>query len=127
MRLASTLCAGILLLGAAATGHAACVYQQAPTSLPNGAKATKDEMLAAQAVIKAYAASVQELYLPCLEKEKADAIAALSQADPAEYEKQKAALEAIQAKKHNAAIDELEATVARWNDEKKAFAAQEKK
>jgi hypothetical protein len=109
------------LLAASLAAEAACVYPQAPQALPNGTSATKDEMLAAQTLIKDYVKSVQETYLPCLEKEKTDAAAALDNMDP-EYSAKKANIDAIHAKKHNAALDELQALVDRWNGEKKAFA-----
>lgn len=112
-----------LLALSAAAQAASCVYPQAPQSLPNGAKATKDEMLAAQAVVKEYAKNVQEVYLVCLDKDQEEQLAALDPADP-ELAAKKASVEAIHAKKHNAALDELQALVDRWNTEKKAFAAQ---
>ena len=108
------------LLVMAATAEAACTYPQAPQSIPNGASATKEEMLAAQGTIKEYAQAVQVTYLGCLDAEKTTAISALDAADP-EYAQKKTALEAMTAKKHNSALDELEALVARWNAEKKAF------
>jgi hypothetical protein len=111
----------LLLLGAT-VASADCVYPQAPQALPNGAKATKDEMLAAQAQVKEYSAAVQEKYLPCLEKEKADYTAALDNMDP-EYTAKKTAIDDVHAKKHNAALDELQAVAARWSDELKAFKA----
>jgi len=114
----------MLLAGAGA--HAACVYPQAPQNLPNGGKATKDEMLAAQAQVKEYKSAVEQTYLPCLEKEKTESIAALDAADP-EYAAKKTAIESMNAKKHNAAVDELQATAARWSEELKAFSAASKK
>ena len=108
----------LLALGTAA--EAACVYPQAPQALPNGTSATKDEMLAAQGVVKEYVKSVQETYLPCLQKEQDDAIAALDNMDP-DFSAKKANIDAIHAKKHNAALDELQAFVDRWNTEKKAY------
>jgi hypothetical protein len=115
----------LLLLGSVANA-AACVYPQAPAKLPNGTTATKDEMLAANTLMKEYSKSVQEVYLPCLQKEQDDAIAALDAADP-EYAKKKDAAEAIHAKKHNAALDELQAIATRWSDEIKAFKAKDTK
>ena len=109
-----------LLLAGSLAAEAACVYPQPPDSLPNGSSATKEDMLAAQGVVKEYSNNVQSTYLPCLEKEKVDATAALDTADP-EYAAKKASIEAIHAKKHNAALDELQAVADRWNDEKKAF------
>jgi hypothetical protein len=111
----------LLLLGAT-VASADCVYPQAPQALPNGAKANKDEMLAAQGQVKEYSAAVQEKYLPCLEKEKVDYIAALDNMDP-EYTAKKTAIEDVHAKKHNAALDELQAVAARWSEELKAFKA----
>jgi hypothetical protein len=112
----------LLAMGVAA--EAACVYPQPPQALPNGSSATKDEMLAAQGQVKDYVSSVQETYLPCLEKEKSEATSALDNMD-SEYTAKKASIDAIHAKKHNAAIDELQAFVDRWNAEKKAFTNQQ--
>ena len=121
MKLSSALLVPVLFL-AAAVANADCAYPQAPQTLPNGAKATKDEMLAAQAQVKEYSTAVQETYLPCLEKEKTDYIAALDNMDP-EYTAKKNAIDDMHAKKHNAALDELQAVAARWSEELKAFKA----
>ena len=115
-----------LLLAASVAAHAACVYPQAPQTFPNGASATKEEMLTAQTAVKTYSAEVQDVYLGCLEKEKTDAIAALDPSDAEAYAQKKAAIEDIHAKKHNAAVDELSAIAARWSDEIKAFNAKGK-
>ena len=69
------------LLAVSVAAHAACVYPQAPQNFPNGATATKEEMLTAQTAVKAYSTEVQDVYLGCLEKEKNDAIAALDSSD----------------------------------------------
>jgi hypothetical protein len=110
-----------ILLAAGAAAQAACVYPQAPQNFPNGATATKEEMLTAQQAVKAYSKEVQEVYLSCLEKEKDDSIAALDQSDAEAYAEKKKAIEDIHAKKHNAAVDELTAVAAHWSDEIKAF------
>jgi hypothetical protein len=116
-----------LLIALGATARAECVYPQAPQALPNGSKATKEEMLAAQGQVKEYSTAVQDVYLPCLDKDKTDSIAALDAADPG-YAAKKQAIENMHAKKHNAALDELQATAGRWSDELKAFkSAGEKK
>ena len=103
-----------------AQAQTACVYPQAPQTFPDGATAPKEEMVTGQASVKTYATAVQETYLPCLEKEKVDSIAKLDAADET-YAQKKLALEEIHAKKHNAALDELQAVADRWNNEKKAF------
>ena len=115
-----------LLLAIGAGAHAACVYPQAPQALPNGSKSTKEEMLTAQAEVKEYSKTVQEAYLPCLETEKNESIAALDNMDP-EYTQKKANIESVHAKKHNAALDELQAVADRWSVELKAFSAAQKK
>lgn len=120
MKISTVLAIVPLVLALSATAEAACVYPQAPQSLPNGNKATEAEMKAANAQVKEYSKTVQEVYLPCLEQEKKDAIATLDNMDP-EYTAKKSSLDAIQAKKHNAALDELQALAARWNGEIKAF------
>ena len=121
MKRSSALLLPMLLLGAT-VASADCVYPQAPQSLPNGSKAAKDEMIAAQAQVKEYSAAVQETYLPCLEKEKVDYLGALDNMDP-DYTKKKNAIDEVHAKKHNAALDELQAVAARWSDELKAYKA----
>lgn len=126
MKLTTSLLALPLLLASGVAAEAACTYPQAPQSLPNGAQATKEVMLAAQAVVKDYKKSVEEVYLPCLEQEKQASLAALDNMDP-EYTAKAAAIESVHAKKHNAALDELTALVNRWAEERKAYAAAQTK
>lgn len=126
MKLSTRISLVSVLLAAGVTAQAACVYPQAPQSLPSGATATKDQMLASQASIKEYSKTVQETYLPCLEQEKNAAVAALDPADP-EYAQKKKTLEEVQAKKHNAALDELTAVASNWSEEIKAYNAAQKK
>lgn len=108
------------LLATSLAAEAACIYPQAPKSVPNGSSATKEEMLAAQTMVKDYVKSVQDDYLPCLEQERVAAIGALDNMDP-EYTAKKASIDSIHGKKHNAALEELQAFVQRWNVERKAF------
>jgi hypothetical protein len=126
MKRCASLLALPLLLALGTGAHAACVYPQAPQALPNGSKATKEEMLAAQGQVKDYSKTVQEVYLPCLESEKNESIAALDNMDP-EYTLKKANVESVHAKKHNAALDELQAVADRWSIELKAYSAAQKK
>jgi hypothetical protein len=126
MKLTTRISLLAVLLASGVSAQAACVYPQAPQKLPNGATATKDEMLAAQKSVKEYQAAVEGTYLPCLEQEKNAAVAALDANDP-EYAKKKAALDEVQAKKNNAAVDELQAVATRFNEEIKAYSAKNKK
>jgi hypothetical protein len=121
MKTRTALALAPLALLLAAGAHAApCVYPQAPQALPNGKTATEAEMKTANAAVKEYSTSVQDEYLKCLEQERDEAIAALDNMDP-QYTQKKTALESIQAKKHNAALDELQALAVRWNTELRAF------
>ena len=126
MKLSTRISLVAVLLASGVSAQAACVYPQAPQGLPNGASATKEQMLAAQGTVKEYSKAVQETYLPCLEQEKGTTIAALDATDP-EYAQKKTAIETVQAKKHNAALDELTALAARWSEEIKAYTAAQKK
>jgi len=54
-------------------------------------------MVAAQGQVKEYSRSVQEVYLPCLEKDKVDAIAALDATDP-EYAAKKQSIDNMHAR-----------------------------
>jgi hypothetical protein len=125
MKLSTHAALVTLLVACGASARAACVYPQAPQDFPNGATATKEQMVTAQGTIKEYSKAVQETYLPCLEQEKNASLSALDPNDP-EYAQKKATIEAMQAKKHNAALDELQAVAGRWSEEIKAFNAQKK-
>jgi hypothetical protein len=125
MKISTAVALVPFLLALCATAEAACVYPQAPQSLPNGATSAAEQMKAANAEVVAYRNTVQETYLPCLEQEKNDAIAALDNMDP-DYTNKKTTIEAIHAKRHNAALDELQAVATRWNGEIKAFKEKDK-
>ena len=128
MKLVSVIAAVPLLLALSASVQAqsACTYPQAPQKFPDGATAPKEDMVAGQATVKAYAAAVQETYLPCLDKEMTDSIAKLDTADEG-YAPKKQALEDIHAKKHNAALDELQAVADRWKEEITEYKARDQK
>jgi hypothetical protein len=126
MKLSIRIALAAVLLACGLAANAACVYPQAPQDIPNGATSTKEQMLAAQAKIKEYSKAVQDVYLPCLDTELAAQIAALDPADPEKSQKQ-LAFQSMQAKKHNAALDELTALAGRWSDEIKAFNEASKK
>jgi hypothetical protein len=108
-----------------AQAQTSCVYPQAPQTFPDGATASKEEMVTGQTSVKTYASAVQDTYLPCLEKEKVDSIAKLDPVDET-YAQKKVALEEIHAKKHNAALDELQAVADRWKEEITEYKARSK-
>jgi len=97
--------------------HAACTYPKAPTNIPDGATATLEEMKAAQQAVKQYDQDISA-YLACL---KLEHDAAIARAGDELTEERKQELERIQIQKHNAAIDELEAVAARFNEQVRVF------
>ena len=63
------LCLALLLAAfAGASAHATCSYPQPPDKLPDGATATKEQMIAAQKVVVQYNADIKA-YTDCLKLE----------------------------------------------------------
>jgi hypothetical protein len=103
---AGTVLAGLLAMSAV---NAECTYPKAPTGLPDGATATQDEMVN---------------YLNCLETEMNTRIEAAGPDAPPEQVEQ---IKAIHTKRHNAAVEELEANATRFNEQVKVYKARENK
>lgn len=100
-----------------ATAFANCQYPEKST-VPNGATATEKEMIEGQRGVKKFMADM-DVYLACLdEQSKAEASA---EEDP-KAAQQKAS---IAAKKHNAAIDDMEQLAAAFNEQVRAFKTRE--
>jgi hypothetical protein len=111
-----------IVFAAAGAAHAACSYPRSPQSLPDGNTASKEDMVAAQKAVKQYDADINA-YIACLKLEHEQSVAR----DGASLtEEQKKDLERRQVQKHNAAIDELEAVAARFNEQVKVFNAKNK-
>jgi hypothetical protein len=117
---AGTLLAGLL---AAVAANAECSYPKAPTGLPDGATATQDQMVEGMKAIKEYNGQVTA-YLNCLETEMNTRIEAAGPDAPADQIEQ---IKAIHTKRHNAAVEELEANAARFNEQVKVYKGREKK
>jgi hypothetical protein len=118
--IAGTVLAGLLAVAAA---HAECSYPKAPSGLPDGATATQDEMVGGMQAIKEYNSQVTE-YLSCLETEMNTRIEAAGPDAPSDQLEQ---IKAIHTKRHNAAVEELEANAARFNEQVKVYKARDKK
>lgn len=120
-----TTITGMLLAGLLATAAASaeCSYPKAPSGLPDGATATQDEMVDGMKAIKEYNNQVTT-YLNCLETEMNTRIEA---AGPEARADQVEQIKAIHTKRHNAAVEELESTAARFNEQVKVYKAREKK
>ena len=120
IRIASALVlAGMLTSGIAA---AECVYPKAPGGIPDGNTATEEEMIAGMSAVKDYNAEVTA-YLSCLEMQVQTDISAAGMEATKETIDQ---IKAISAKRHNAAVEELQAHAARFNEQVKVYKARDK-
>lgn len=115
----STLCCGIALL-VSTQAALACDYPERVT-IPNGANATKEEMLDGQKGVKDYVAKM-ETYLDCIVEEEKAARAAIEDMTP-EVEQQR---EDMLTKKYNAAVEEMEKLAAAFNVEVQAYKGRDK-
>ena len=112
----------VIALGTAAHANAACSYPKSPDAPPDGATATKDQMVSAAQDFKRYNGEMNT-YLDCLKLE----MDAATPKDPSKLsadEKKKADQQSkVLAQKNNAAVDELQANVGRFNEQLKIYKA----
>ena len=112
----------VFALGSAAHSQATCTYPAAPDAPPDGATATKDQMIAAKHNFDHYN-SEMNAYLDCLKLE----MDAATPKDPKKLsadEKKKAdEQQKVLVAKNNAAVDELQANVGKFNEQLKAYKA----
>ena len=104
---------------ATAAAYADCPYPQAPTKIPDGATATLEEMVAGQKAIGAYQKAIND-YTACIDKELDDA---LTKGGDKLKPAQKADMQRVEAQKHNAAVDQLQAVADRFNEQVKVYKA----
>jgi len=113
-----------IALGSAAHAQS-CVYPAAPVPPPDGATATLDEMKAANKDYGRYNTEMN-VYLDCIKAE----IDATTPKDPAKLstDQKKAIDDKLKYlnQKNNAAVDELQSTVGRFNEQLKIFKAKQK-
>jgi hypothetical protein len=110
----------VLALGVAATAQADCTYPRAPDKIPDGATASKDEMVAAKNDVSRYN-NEMNAYLDCikLEIQAIPKDAKMSKDDKAKAEAQEKLLD----QKNNAAVDELQSVATRFNEQLKIWKA----
>lgn len=99
----------------AAQGAIACDYPQR-IDVPNGATATKDDMIAGQKGVKTYMASMEE-YLACIEADEAQAVLGLGNVN----EDTKRQREDMFNKKYNAAVEEMNLVAEEFNVQVRAY------
>jgi hypothetical protein len=102
-----------------AAAYADCPYPQAPTKLPDGATAKLEEMVAGQKAVGDYQKAIND-YTACIDKELDDAIA--KGGDKLKPDDKKK-MQQVEAQKHNAAVDQLQAVADRFNEQVKIFKA----
>jgi hypothetical protein len=120
IRIASALIfAGLLTAGLAS---AECVYPKAPASIPDGKTATEEQMVSGMRAVKEYNTQVTA-YLNCLDLQMQTDISAAGAEAPPETIAQ---IKAINAKRHNAAVEELESHAARFNEQVKTYKTRDK-
>lgn len=112
----------VLALSMAAAANAECVYPKEPSNTPDGATATQEQMVEGMKAVKEYNGQVTT-YLSCLEGEMKARVDAAGPDAPAEQIEQ---IKAIHTKRHNAAVEALEAHAARFNEQVKTFKARDK-
>lgn len=111
LTLIASLCAGPAL--------AECTAPENTVKIPNGSKATKDEMIAAQRSVKSYDAAVK-VYTDCLKTEQDAEIAA---GGDKMTEEQKNKVVGKYAERQNNEVDKLQKAADKFNIELKAYKA----
>ena len=110
----------VLALGTAATAHATCTYPRSPDAPPDGNTATKDQMIAAKHDFDRYNGEMNS-YLDCLKLEMDAAIPKDPKKLTPEEKKKSDEQQKVLVQKNNAAVDELQAVVGRFNEQLKLF------
>lgn len=105
------LAAALALTVFAVSAQAECPFPKAPASIPDGKTASEAEMVAAMQAFKSYNEAVTA-FGTCLEQETKDKSAGTAQLMQ---------LKTMQAKKHNAAVDELQAKAKEFNEQVRVF------
>jgi hypothetical protein len=113
-------------LCAAGTAYADCTYPSAPDKLPDGRTASMSEMVTAQKSVKQFDSDINA-YIACIKLEYDDSIkkVAVKPGDKPTADQQKAIdqLQAVQIKRHNAALDADQALADRFNEQVRIFKA----
>ena len=110
----------LIALAASGAAQATCIYPRAPEKVPDGATASYEEMVAAQKVVQQFNEDINA-YNSCLDLE----MATLEKSGTYD-ENRLQELRAIQAKKNNAAVDEVQSLADRFNEQLRAFKARDK-
>lgn len=113
MRFAALSLPALVALAFAVSAQADCAFPAAPASIPDGKTASEAEMVAAMKTFKEYDGQVNS-YVTCLDQEtKAKSEGAATS--------QIMQIKSMQSKKQNAAVEELQAKAAKFNEQVRVF------
>jgi hypothetical protein len=129
MKFRSTLLASSLAIAAltvATQASAACGYPKAPDQMPDGNKATKEEMIAGMKAMRAYNDLIKQ-YTDCLKEEHDAAVAKIDPSlDDAKKAKAKEELDKVWSQKNDAAVDDASGVTGRFNEQIRVYNAAHK-
>lgn len=108
------------LLAVPAMTHAECTYPKAPDSVPDGKSASEAEMVAAMQAFKQFNSDVTA-YLACVDSEADDQIKGAGGSSSTIT-----LIKSMQTKKHNSAVDELQALAGKFNEQVRIFKSSHK-
>jgi hypothetical protein len=115
----------VFALGSAAYAQATCTYPTSPAAAPDGATATKDQMISAKHDFDRYNGEMNA-YLDCLKLEMDSATPKDPKKLSADEKKAADEQQKILVQKNNAAVDELQANVGKFNEQLKIYKAKNK-
>lgn len=110
----------ILALTVAGYAHATCIYPRAPQRVPDGKTATYEEMVAGQKAVQQFNEDITA-YNACLDLEMSAYV------QSGTYDENRLnELRQVQAKKNNAAVDEVQIVADQFNEQLRIFKARDK-
>src|SRR3982074_1337695 len=115
----------VFALGSGAHAQSPCAYPRSPDTPPDGNTATKDQMIAAKHDFDRYNGEMNS-YLDCLNIEMDAATPKDPQKLTPDEKKKPDDQQKVLVQKNNAAVDELQAVVGRFNEQLKVFKAKQK-
>jgi len=110
----------LVALLAPVAAQATCIYPRAPERVPDGKTATFEEMAAAQKAVQQFNVDINA-YNSCLDLEMSTL-----EKSGAYDENRLTELRAMQAKKNNAAVDEVQSVADLFNEQLRIFKTRDK-
>lgn len=110
----------------ASVAHADCAYPRSPDAPPDGNTATREQMIAAKHDFDRYNTEMNT-YLDCLNQQIKDTTPKDPSKLSADEKKKIDEQQKILVQKNNAAVDELQTNVGRFNEQLKIFKAKNNK